>query len=727
VLRQALPTVSAAILLAGMLRITLGLLVLLSLSATGAPKTPGIERAVSLPTRSINDGYALDGAVTNDGFSILLLAGLHVHATEVSPPATTPRGETEPLAIPRFARMAGLPQGIVTAWMEGARLFASVSAKVGDVGARRELPVFDSWLPQLRSVTTNRTHALVLSHDFERRHVWASILDAGGTPAGSAVDVVPQETIGRLAELTAASDPGGFLVLYRDEQQPLQLHAARVSNSGAVTRFTMHLDAGVTSALAAFDGTRYLIALQQGAAIRGILTPPNGSSRSEVFLIDADARLSAIAGRAGGSLLVCSNKAFVFEHATRTHGPDHKLGAVANFVVSDGEHALVAYANDRRFPTGTASAQWLDVQTGQPLGDSFALSYGSPRQSKPAAALGDPVDFLVWAERDPETLRDAIRGTRIARDGRPLDEPPLRLSLPGTENARPSVAFNGRDFVVAWHEQVGTAGQTSEQRLLVQRVSRGGRLLEPAPREIGRALFSWSDVEVAHSGDTTLILWIGPTGNVFQTLGRRMNGDGELLDPTPLRVTQEATPQHWTFDLAAGAGGFLVTWGQSDGTQESLHVAQITTGGAVRSAQRLHAWSSQAIYRPHVTWNGRHFLVVWNSTATMITSAIWAYSPLALPVSGVLELGSLDYSWAVVSATSHSFLDPWNPQFDAYRIATPLEEEEVIDPQIASDGTRAILTYTRPVREAPHGGSQRVMYRLYGDPVPAMRRRAVRP
>ena len=714
-----------------MVRITLA--ILLAFSAAAAPRQPGIERTASPPSRAINGGYARSGAVTSDGFSILLGSGLRVQTTEVAPLATEPRMESTPLSIPRFAAIGGLPNAIVTAWVDDSgKLFASVSSKAGDVAVRRELPRHPTYLPILESVTTNRTNALVLWYTYERSQAWASVLDANGVVAD--VEVVPWASIGRLAGLTTASDPGGFLVLYRDERQPLTLRGTRIANDGEVTRFAMSLEANVSKALAAFDGTGYLIALQQGQAIRGVLAAVDGSSPSQPFLIDGAATLWSITGRPGGSLLFCSNKAFVFEHVTRTRGPDYEVAAAASFVLSDGVRVLAAYANDRHFPTGTASAQWFDLQTGRPLTESFAISHGSPIQTQPAAALGNTVDLLAWTERDPVTLMDAIRATRIARDGRTLDQPPLSLSIAGTENSRPAVAFNGRDFVVAWHETIGSAGQGLGQRVRVQRVSQTGQLLEVIPRDIGTAVISWSDLEAAHSGDTTLILWNGRAGNSFQTVGRRMNVDGQLLDPIPFRVTQEATPEHWAFDLAAGAGGFMVTWAQIDGAAKSFHAAQITTSGTVVSPQRLQGWEDQSIYRPRVAWDGRWYLVVWNRTATAFTSAFWAYPSFKMDVDdGILELGAVDRKWAAVygpsccnGANKHEFLDPYNPWYRFDREAVPIEHENVADPRIASDGKRAILAYSRPLYEAPHAGSPRVIFRLYGDPPPPVRRRSAR-
>jgi hypothetical protein len=716
-----------------MLRITIAAVLAISLSATAAPLPPGIERAASAPVPSINNSYARSGAVTADGFTVMLQAGLRVYSNEVPRLATTPEGRAEPLQIPRFTEMAGLPGGIVTAWADGAKLYSSISSKPADVTVRRELPVHDTHLPILDSVTTNRTHAMVLAYDYDRKHAWASVLSSSGVPAGPEADIIPRGTVSRLTGLATGSDPGGFLALYRDEQQPSTLFATRVTNGGTVTRFALPLQLPVGDVLAAFDGTRYLVTLQRGASVDGFLTTPDGSSRSAIFPITSDGYLAAIVGRAGGSLLIFSGKAFTFEHISRTQGPTQRIAARPNFVLSDGRHVLAAYANNSAFPVTTASAQWLDLNSGAPLTDSFALSYGSAPQAQPVAALGNTVDLLVWAERDPDSLDDAIRATRIARDGRRLDDPALLLSLPGTLNARAAVGFNGRDFVVAWHEQSGTPGQSSLQRVRIQRVSEDGRLLEPSPREIGTALFTHSDLEVAQVGETTLVLWLGPAGNSFQVLGRRMNRAGALLDPAPLRLTAEATSQHWTFDLTTGAGNFFVAWAQSDIGENSVRAALITPAGSITAAQKLPNLTAHSQYRLHVGFNGTVFLVAVNRSFTMLTTIGWAYPKLELPVEGVLELGSIEGRWSVMygppwgSATGHVFLEGYNPHFLPFSgMQTAVVEEDVVDSRIASDGTRGILVYTRPIHDAAHAGSHRVMFRFYGDPPPPIRRRTTR-
>jgi hypothetical protein len=505
--------------------------------------------------------------------------------------------------------MSGLPNGIVTAWVDESYrgLSASVSRKAGDLTVARELPVLEPWGSEVESVTTNRTNALVLSrNNYQRQHVWASVLDANGIAAGPPVEIVTR-SMDRAVGITVASDPAGFLVLHHDEKG-LSLFATRITNSGAATKFSVLLQAPVTATFAAFDGTNYLIALQQGSAVRGFLMAVTGTPRSETFLIDANARVVAMVSRPGGSLFVASDRVFVFDHATRTHGADHPMPLAANFALSDGRYALLAFANHPAFPVGTGTGQWFDVQSGQPLGAPFALSYGSPMQTQPAIAMGDGVDLVLWAERDPLTLKDAIRGTRIARDGHALDEPSLRFSLTDTWNARPAAAFNGREFIVAWHEQIGIPGQSSDQRVRVQRLTPDGRLLDSVPRDIGTARV-WTQLEVAHSADTTLVLWIGRVGDVYQIQGKRMNRDGVSLDATPLRLTERPGPYHYAMDLAAGtaagAGTFVVAWMESfSGEIPTLHYALLDTTGKVVTQKLLHTVNESSVYPPLVAWNG---------------------------------------------------------------------------------------------------------------------------
>ena len=99
----------------------------------------------------------------------------------------------------------------------------------------------------------------------------------------------------------------------------------------------------------------------------------------------------------------------------------------------------------------------------------------------------------------------------------------------------------------------------------------------------------------------------------------------------------------------------------------------------------------------------------------------------------VMEPQDPDGKWAAVygpsccnGASKHEFLDPYNPWYRFDREAVPIEHENVADPRIASDGKRAILAYSRPLYEAPHAGSPRVIFRLYGDPPPPVRRRSAR-
>lgn len=717
-----------------MLRLLLAVL-LLSFPASATQHVPGAEQPVSPPVRGVNDGSVHAAAVTDDGFALLVQTGTRIRLAELAPLETEARGEPALLEIPYLARVAGLAGGIVTAWMDGRKLFSSVSRTAGDFSSRRELPVHaDQWW--LHGVYTNGTRALVLASDSPpRTHAWASLLDANGVPVAVDLEVVRPGTVQAAAGFAVGADPGGFLVLYRDNEKA-ELRGTRIANDGTTTMFAVPLPIGrraipVAETYLAFDGKQYLIAFHHQRLVSLLFLAPDGAPRSDFLLFfDSDCHLTGLVSRPGGSLFVCAGKTFTFDHATRTRGVPYPIASTAGFVVSDGVHALVTYLNDHQnYPPGVSSGQWLDVQTGRPLSSSFPLSFGSRAQRGPSLALGESTDLLVWVEGDGAAVTGgAIRGVRIARNGRILDQPPLVLSTPGTRNDLPAVTFNGRDFVVIWLEMAYSPAGTSLQRVRMRGVSQDGRMADREPREIGSTR-SWSDTAAAHSGDTTLMLWYETNGSGWPRIaGRRMTRDGILLDADPLRLSQDPAVAQYEMDVAAGGDGFLVVASQRERNLLSLRVARITTAGTI-SQRTIPQDIFHEANQPRVAWNGSEFLVTTREFASIVTAEGVPSPAVKLPFTGVLDVGFYAGSWTVLYgdwyALEHAFLQRSSLVVEA---VLPLAHApDWHEGRIASDGTRAVLAYTRRIQESPHHGSLRVVFRQYGAPAPPGRRRTARP
>jgi hypothetical protein len=121
------------------------------------------------------------------------------------------------------------------------------------------------------------------------------------------------------------------------------------------------------------------------------------------------------------------------------------------------------------------------------------------------------------------------------------------------------VAFDGRDFVVAWHS--GGTGIDPEYRLLTQRITRGGtassdRVWVTGP--YGSILTS----SLGCARESCLIVWTqrsDPDGVTWQLHGRRFRTGGEPVDDSSFSVNFAETPQDEPH-VAWDGSRFVVTW-----------------------------------------------------------------------------------------------------------------------------------------------------------------------
>ena len=123
---------------------------------------------------------------------------------------------------------------------------------------------------------------------------------------------------------------------------------------------------------------------------------------------------------------------------------------VAPVAAWDGTNFVVAWEN------GVAgdAASW-DIRArrfgtdGAPLGASFVVAGAANAQRAPALAAGSGRVFIAWEDLRNGTSND-IYGARLLTNGVLLDPLGLPVGAATNEQARPSVAWDGTSFVVAW-------------------------------------------------------------------------------------------------------------------------------------------------------------------------------------------------------------------------------------------------------------------------------------
>jgi hypothetical protein len=276
-----------------------------------------------------------------------------------------------------------------------------------------------------------------------------------------------------------AFDGTNYLIVWEDDRRDnlRDIYGARVDQNGNV------LDpAGIPISIAperqfnpeiAFDGTNYLVVWQdlrdssgwdiycarvnqQGIVLdsAGIKINDNGrwgqpsvASGDTYYLVVWHGILGARVNQQG---IVIDTAEFI---VSRVGGYDPQHPSIA----FDGTNYLVVWNEYHSYLTGNPphwvttwdiSGQLVSQQDTVLNGTSIA--YGPPNKRSPSVAFDGTNYFVLW--HDSRNGNADIYGTRVSLTGTVLDPNGIPISTAPNNQGVPSVAFDGDNYMVVWHD-----------------------------------------------------------------------------------------------------------------------------------------------------------------------------------------------------------------------------------------------------------------------------------
>lgn len=337
--------------------------------------------------------------------------------------------------------------------------------------------------------------------------------------------------------------------------------------------------------------------------------------------------------------------------------------------IAVGDGTLVVWEEDRGGGNVQPRSQ---VYASTLRGAPFAVAPSTQSQTQMDVASQGDAFLVVWTESG-----GGVFG-RIVRNGEPAGE--VIAFSSGDFASAPVVSSNGRDFVVAWIARHDFAYR-------IARVSIEGDVLDtitwknvnwatgPSPFALacanGECLFAWRDTTTFQTCPRLLCIGVS---HVLKAI--RLGMQLEVLDATPL-VLETNDEMHDIAIDAANDGSYAIAW---------AHLGRVT-------ARVLGADGSLSA---EITREGDH-------------------PALARQGSG----------WLLVREVEHELI---GMRFDALAAGSDLtlfrDAQARLQPDVASDVPRVLLTYERTTRDEPAGGVPRAYVEAIDAPRP--RRRAVR-
>ncbi len=430
------------------------------------------------------------------------------------------------------------------------------------------------------TVASNGTDYVVAWRD-DRNGPMSDIYAARVTTAGSVLqsDGIEVSTAsGEQSEPTIASNGNDYLVAWTDRRGGgSDIYASRITATGNVADLA-GLAVGThpgdeLSPSVASNGADYLVVWE----VKWTATGPSQIYGSRVTA------LGAVVDGFGGGFPVASS-------AMNHHAPA---------IAFNGTSYAAVWQEERS--DGSTDIRMCGVVTGGcMLGAPISTVTGD--QEAPAIASDGTDFFVTWL--DHRVARPDIYGTRVT-PALVVSNPDGILVVPlvgeSSEPARPAIAFNGTEYLIAWSDEVfaTSASDIGAVRVTPAGVSDGGSLM------LSFGPNAQASPAVASSDSGFLVVW-----NDFRRAGyvdlyaARLSTAGSVLDPNGIVVQSNvmSTPPA----IASDGTDYLVAWGGALG----LSARRVSAAGAQDPAIKVGLGSGE---RFAVASNGTDYLVAWTS------------------------------------------------------------------------------------------------------------------
>lgn len=238
--------------------------------------------------------------------------------------------------------------------------------------------------------------------------------------------------------------------------------------------------------------------------------------------------------------------------------------------------------------------------------DSVAIpiSVGQGNQSRPSVAF-DGTNYLVEWE-DGRNVGFDIYGSRVTPAGVVLDSAGIAISTAPSRQDRSSIAFDGTNYLVVWDDY-----RDSPPDIYFARVTPAGDVLDPQGVLISETEgYQWSP-SVAFGDTSYLVVWEDDLPG-FDVYGARVAPTGVVLDTTGVCISTSANNQDYS-SIASSGTNYLVVWqDMRSGSDYDIFGMRVDSAGQLLDPMPLAISTAQNNqFYPAVTYGNTYYLAVW--------------------------------------------------------------------------------------------------------------------
>jgi hypothetical protein len=553
--------------------ISLSLLIAAAAVADVSVEHPVASRAYEAPP-----GYIYDASAASDGHGFLVAwidyarnsassySRLQMYATRLSE-----TGEVlDPLGIRIPAAMSGLSgltavhlgDSYLVCWTETNIVTSRVlGARIGGDGALLDTTprVFadpGSLVPG--ALASDGKHAVIVYNINPTQGPMTIVLDRNANIAGEPKPLT--NPAGTSAEtVMIASNGHGFLVIH---------------SKGTTFRATTLDENGVTVSTAAAP------------------TPPHGG-RYSLLASDGDTYMAILLSQAGARSAMHSQHLGPKGEAMGTWllpAADYIMG----LVFSGGSYlALDRPRLDPIVDAGAPLGLHRIASTGQPTGQFTPLTGAFHFYDEgPLASNGSSV-LACWA---PIASRRTFMASVIETPSLTFSSPTL-LNVAATTQAAPATATSGTNMAVVWNEA---------DSVYAGRLTLDGQLLDGRGIRIGGR--NGTRPSIVFDGTNYVIVWTETSRLPYSVKLAHLSVSGVLLEPEGVTIKQLTCNVPGSLALARGAYATLVAWTDC----QRLGAMTVADGQAFGTPTDIMTVSTRALA---AAWNGSEWLLAWEASS----------------------------------------------------------------------------------------------------------------
>lgn len=254
------------------------------------------------------------------------------------------------------------------------------------------------------------------------------------------------------------------------------------------------------------------------------------------------------------------------------------------------------------------------------IGGNPVHSQGASVRGTPDAAFDGTNYLTVWA--DARNGSDDVYGARVSPSGVVLDPEGIAISIGPSRKQSPSVAFDGTNYLVVWADE-----RNGSWDIYATRVTPRGNVMNPGGIAVSTAQGTQLYPSIASNGSQYLVVWHDERTGYVDVRGARLSGSGTVFDKTGFVIASGIAPEEppgpggiagpdgpWGPKVESDGTGFFVVWQSGWDELWDVFASRVTSSGTVVDDPPIAVTTTeQPDWYPDVTFGGQDYLVVWHT------------------------------------------------------------------------------------------------------------------